>query len=315
MNITKMKERMEQLNQILREKDVTLTFMQRPDDAGRTKYGYAVRKGEANISPVFYYEEQHDSLSDQEFANLLLEFLDRSMEHMTECENSFQLDRDYALSHVQPILYSLKVARNYEQDGCIMKAFGEFGILFRVVVFQDKEVIGAYRITGAFLHYLHITEDELLSHAVENLKATYRVMSMQDAIQELFQSEEMSLPDEFAQPEPEINGILVVSNSNKEYGAASVICSDILHDLAGRFSDGSFYLLPSSVHEMLAVEENMEPEELLAMVYDVNHTQVGPEEFLSNDILHYRNGNLYPVKICRETGRAIQATTPLPLLE
>ena len=59
---------------------------------------------------------------------------------------------------------------------------------------------------------------------------------------------------------------------------------------------GDYYLLPSSVHEMLAVPANLQsPDALLAMVTEINHTQVEPKDRLSDDVYVIRNGHLTSV--------------------
>ena len=51
----------------------------------------------------------------------------------------------------------------------------------------------------------------------------------------------------------------------------------------------SFYVLPSSIHECILVPQKLapEPEELSAMVHDINCTQVLPEEVLSDRVYCY----------------------------
>ena len=53
--------------------------------------------------------------------------------------------------------------------------------------------------------------------------------------------------------------------------------------------DGNFYILPSSVHEVLVLSEKKAPciKDLRDMVYEVNSTQVLPEEILSDNVYYY----------------------------
>ena len=53
---------------------------------------------------------------------------------------------------------------------------------------------------------------------------------------------------------------------------------------------GEFYILPSSIHEILAIGAvpGLEIEELVGIVREVNRTQVRPEERLSDQIYRYR---------------------------
>lgn len=60
-----------------------------------------------------------------------------------------------------------------------------------------------------------------------------------------------------------------------------------LHELAENL-ESDLYILPSSVHEVLAVSTELtEPEELAQMVAEVNMQKVALEERLSNQVYHY----------------------------
>ena len=67
-----------------------------------------------------------------------------------------------------------------------------------------------------------------------------------------------------------------------------MLYENVLSELAKRIGD-SFYLLPSSVHEFIAVGEEFvnSPEELIAMVKEVNMTQVRPDEVLTDSVYYF----------------------------
>ena len=60
--------------------------------------------------------------------------------------------------------------------------------------------------------------------------------------------------------------------------------TDILRDLYSRI--GSFYILPSSRHEVLAIstEWNIGIDDLKTMVKIINSTEVRPEDWLSDEV-------------------------------
>ena len=51
----------------------------------------------------------------------------------------------------------------------------------------------------------------------------------------------------------------------------------------------SFYILPSSIHEVLLIKEDnsMDARELQSMVMDINQSEVAPHEVLSNQVYFY----------------------------
>ena len=60
-----------------------------------------------------------------------------------------------------------------------------------------------------------------------------------------------------------------------------------LHELAEKFGS-DLYILPSSVHEVIAVSADMgSPDDLAEMVYEINMDQVELSDRLSNQVYHY----------------------------
>lgn len=80
----------------------------------------------------------------------------------------------------------------------------------------------------------------------------------------------------------------ILSNKNVGFGAACMIYPDLLKNISER-QHKDFYILPSSVHEviLLADDGGQSPENLAAMVREINATQVEAEEVLSDSIYYY----------------------------
>ena len=75
---------------------------------------------------------------------------------------------------------------------------------------------------------------------------------------------------------------------DKIHGAGVLAYQDFMDQAAERVG-GSFYILPSSLHEVLLVPDNgqMNLQDLEAMVREVNATQVAPEDKLTDNVYHY----------------------------
>ncbi len=79
----------------------------------------------------------------------------------------------------------------------------------------------------------------------------------------------------------------ILTNNVRINGAGVLLYSNSLKQ-AGEILGEDFYILPSSVHEVLLLEKRYgEPEELNAMVELVNRTQVMPEEVLTDHVYLY----------------------------
>lgn len=84
----------------------------------------------------------------------------------------------------------------------------------------------------------------------------------------------------------------VITNSHKIFGAASILSTRILNAVSYLIG-GDFIILPSSIHECIAVPYGkMESEELREMVREVNDNQVSPEDRLTYNVYKYSKGEL-----------------------
>ena len=79
----------------------------------------------------------------------------------------------------------------------------------------------------------------------------------------------------------------VITNNVGNNGAVSMLYENELHELAENM-ESDLYILPSSVHEVIAVSTDMgNPEELAQMVAEINMQEVSLSERLSNQVYHY----------------------------
>ena len=96
----------------------------------------------------------------------------------------------------------------------------------------------------------------------------------------------------------------VLTNQSRQYGATMILYPDILKDIREKLGD-DFYVLPSSVHELLIKPKTAEErsvKELERMVWEVNREVVGKRDFLSDHIYEYRAQEDVLKKV--RTGRA-----------
>lgn len=104
----------------------------------------------------------------------------------------------------------------------------------------------------------------------------------------------MDMEDPFGQPivseeiEESSGKIGIITNKSKKYGAAAILDTRLLQQISGEL--GEYYILPSSIHEMIILPEDSREfsiEDLEAMVKEVNSTFVDPAEVLSDHVYKY----------------------------
>ena len=83
----------------------------------------------------------------------------------------------------------------------------------------------------------------------------------------------------------------VLTNRLGRFGAGAVLCEGIQEQLDAIYPEGS-YLLPSSIHEWIAVGKDNDPKWLQQMVKDINRTVLCPQDILSDNVYTLEGGVL-----------------------
>ena len=88
---------------------------------------------------------------------------------------------------------------------------------------------------------------------------------------------------------PEGELMLVLTTEEGYLGASALFYTDMQKRI-GEIVGGDYYVIPSSVHEVLIMPElgQMNPNDMAAMVKEINELQVAPDERLGNRVMHYR---------------------------
>lgn len=88
--------------------------------------------------------------------------------------------------------------------------------------------------------------------------------------------------------DPKDEQMFVATVPDKVHGAGVLAYQNFMDQAAERVG-GDFFILPSSIHEVLIVPDNgkMDLKDLESMVKEVNATQVAPADKLTDSVYHY----------------------------
>ena len=89
--------------------------------------------------------------------------------------------------------------------------------------------------------------------------------------------------------DPELlGGAFMLTNRSSVQGAAVLFYPGVMEKISEALG-GGYYVLPSSVHELILVPDSMEPDtiQLIEMVREANATVVEHMDLLSDNVLHY----------------------------
>lgn len=154
---------------------------------------------------------------------------------------------------------------------------------FRIMLYKEGKEHAGVTVTDETMKGWDMDVDSLYETALKNTAAQApaqinSVMSM------FFDGLEPLEPKEVFRNE----GLYILSNPQKDHGAAVMLYPGLLQSIA-EAAHSSFYILPSSIHEVMLMKEGngMDAKQLQSMVMDINQSEVAPQEVLSNQVYFY----------------------------
>ena len=244
-----------------------------------------------SVSPTLYinhmYEHYLETENLQEVLQSAARIMDMAFKEMPEVGDvNLESAKDNIVFQVINTLQNEDMLRDMPH-----REFQDLSIIYRWVVKVDENGIQSSAIRNNLAEQLGMNEEQLFKCAVENTRRIFppTVKSMNDVIREMFISDGMpaEVADMMIGEMPEDKMMWVISNDRGINGAGSMLYEDNLHKLAMKL-ETDLYILPSSVHECIAVSTNVgDPYELAEMVSEINMGQVALEDRLSNQVYHY----------------------------
>ena len=165
----------------------------------------------------------------------------------------------------------------------------DMAVVYRFVLSSDESGRASVLVTNQMLDTMGVTPEQLHADAMENapqLKPV-EIKGMSEVLAELMGVEQAEMMG-IGPLAPEDEQMYVASVPDKVHGAG-VLAYENFMDQAAERAGGDFFILPSSIHEILIVPDNgqMDLQTLENMVREVNATQVAPEDKLTDSVYHY----------------------------
>ena len=165
----------------------------------------------------------------------------------------------------------------------------DMAVVYRFVLNSDDEGRASILATNQMIENMGVTPEQLHADALENAPRIKpaEIKGMGEVLAEMMGVEQAEMMGLYP-VRPEDEQIFVASVPDKVHGAGVLAYQDFMDQAAER-AGGDFYILPSSIHEILIVPDNgkMGLSDLENMVKEVNATQVAPADKLTDNVYHY----------------------------
>ena len=178
----------------------------------------------------------------------------------------------------------------------------DLALTFHIMLDQGEKGTATTMITDKMMDAYGVDLEKLYQDAMLNspVICPVHIESINDALATLGKTMIEEMKDAGAPPkliqeieerleEEYRNNPMTVVTDNLSVDGASVIFYPGVMDQLGERMKGDYFILPSSVHEILVVPDdgNISFRELTDMVKEVNRTQVAPEDRLTDQVYHY----------------------------
>ena len=152
----------------------------------------------------------------------------------------------------------------------------DLALIYHLLIPGKGEHIGSAILYSDHLQLWGVTEEILFQAVMKEQEEDFRLERLSNLLQDCFST-----------PYPD-TGLYFLSNKSGCYGAPVMLNPKAIRK-AGETVGKEGYLLPASVHELLLVSKDRAPapEELRRIIWEVNHTELLPEEILTDNLFVY----------------------------
>ena len=169
------------------------------------------------------------------------------------------------------------------------KNMEDMAVVYRFVLSSDDDGRASILVTNQIIESMGVTPEQLHADALENAPhiKPAEIRGMSEVMAELVGPEQAEMMG-IVPMDPKDEQMFVATVPDKVHGAGVLAYQDFMDQAAERVG-GDFFILPSSIHEILIVPDNgqMNLKTLEDMVKDVNATQVAPADKLTDSVYHY----------------------------
>ncbi|MBQ2258324.1 MAG: hypothetical protein II247_06610 [Lachnospiraceae bacterium] len=257
--------------------------------------GLTMMEDDSNISPTIYLNHYYEDFEDGR--TTLTNVVNDVMDHYNRNKVNRSVDMRQFLNYEsvkKGIVYKLvNTAKNKELlEDVPHVEFLDLSVVFQYLIQNEHFGTASILIHNAHLKLWDVSVEELYQVAdanTQNLQG-YELRSMIDAIRDLLEMDTIGEAADIEYMEEHADNVpmYVLSNKNRVGGASCILYDGLLADFATAIG-GSFYVIPSSIHEVLLLpaDSKDEQEEIKAMIKEINDTQVRTEEILSDSLYFF----------------------------
>lgn len=252
---------------------------------GKSRVGIIVSEKGMNVSPTIYLEEYFEQFQREHSLDTIVKSILKLYQEI-RVEQVWDTERlqEYACVRSKVVYKLIHAEENTELlEQIPYIPYLDLAIVFYILLDANRFGTASILLTNELMELWGVEKEELYKTAHQNTKRLLapEFRTMQSVVKELMGEQEQ---DE----EKTEDFMYVLTNRFRSFGAACILYDGFLETVGNQLEE-NFYVLPSSVHEVIIVPESKSPNrvDLEEMIEEINHTQVEEEEILSNRAYYF----------------------------
>lgn len=281
-------------------KEIRISIHESVKNNGVERRGITFLQEGVNISPTIYLEEYYEQYQEGRELNEICSCI-LALYEKVKAEKSLDTGQILCYEKVKGNLLCklINFPNNRNQlehsPKMLYKKYLDLAVTIYLMVELKGFGTAAMQVTEEYLSYWEVTEEALFADAWANTKRVRPVWfrTMRSVIADMVEPEQ-------GKREAIKKGVLgigeaeekdtmyILTNQARHFGAVCLLYESTMEQLAD-FLEENYYVIPSSVHEVIIVPESGSPgdEVLNAMIREINATQVEREEVLAGHCYYY----------------------------
>ena len=236
------------------------------------------------ITPTFYLEDFYEMYLQDGHLPELVDWIRERYRLAEESVAGVNVAKllNYEAVKDRIIMKMVHYEKNEEMlESCPHIKVYDLAVTFRTLVSLDPSTVSSALVTYQQLDQWGISISDLLLTAEKNTRRLFpsEICTIEEFLEEHCDYPVYDIGDIF----------YVVTNDHMINGATVMLYDGLLEEFAEKIG-GDFYILPSSIHEVLFVPDRgaVTAGELIAIVHEANETVINESDILSDSVYYYK---------------------------
>ncbi|MDO4804260.1 MAG: DUF5688 family protein [Lachnospiraceae bacterium] len=277
--------------------DVQVTIHSVRKNNGIILDGLTMHRTERNVAPTIYlekyWERYQEGVSGEEIVRQIISENEKySIDRNLNVEEFLDFDR--IRPRVMYKLINFKMNRDF-LDTVPMRKVMDLAVIYIYEVEDECLLRATCTVRNEDIERWGVTEEELWELASVNTPRNEpaKIKGISETLRDFYTVDGREGEQCFEDLD-EMIGLAgmtpmhILTNKSQVFGASCILYPDMMKTLAREFKS-DLYVLPSSIHEviLMPVDDAFNPDDLSAMVREINEHEVLPQEVLSDHVYRY----------------------------